>query len=93
MSTGPGWRRAIPARPAYFDFFADFPLDFRRKGLCRPRRARGGDHGEDGAQDRREAGKGAQGSASGGLSCPEQAVPQGLVSGVVGSCVSGLKKV
>ena len=37
MSTGPGWRRAIPARLAYFDFFADFPFDFRRKGLCNVR--------------------------------------------------------
>ena len=62
----------------------------------RPRRARGGDHGEDGAQDRREAGKGRArkrvgrpaecvrsvpvGIPSGGLSCPEQAVPQGLVA-------------
>ena len=31
LSTGPGWRRAIPARLAYFDFFADSPLTFAEK--------------------------------------------------------------
>ena len=42
MSTGPGWRRAIPARPAYFDFL-QISLDFRRKGLYNMRQDKGYD--------------------------------------------------
>ena len=80
MSTGPGWRRAIPARPAYFDFLQIPPLTSSGKVSVARAELVEAITARTGRRTVAKPGRGAQGSASGGLSCPEQAVPQGLVA-------------
>ena len=66
LSTGPGWRRATPARPAYFDFLQIPPLtsagkvSIARAELVEAITAR------TGRRTVAKPGRGAQGSASGG---------------------------
>ena len=66
MSTGPGWRRAIPARPAYLDFLQIPPMTSAGKVSIARAELVVAITARTGRRTVAMPGRGAQGSASGG---------------------------